>query len=267
MLRPGTPAPTPPPIRSLSPRRRWSRSHPIAPRGSTSCCGSTWPAPPTICSTGPGRGESASRLAMRSARALARRSRRFPSGPGARHWARRASRAQTGRSPDHPPARPPLLAAGLAGDRAPRARPPRRPAALHRLRRPPLPGDPHRPDRGRHRADRAPPPRQGAGGGPDPLRQRHRTGEAAVSRVCPQRRLARAVRARPRPARLDPGTGPERRARPLRAQAAALRLLHTAAGLAFSGRRAKLRLQAGWPWATELAAAFARLGALPAPAG
>lgn len=45
------------------------------------------------------------------------------------------------------------------------------------------------------------------------------------------------------------------------------RLLHTAARLAFSGRRAKLRLQVGWPWATELAAAFARLGALPAPAG
>jgi hypothetical protein len=45
------------------------------------------------------------------------------------------------------------------------------------------------------------------------------------------------------------------------------RLLHVAARLAFSGRRAKLRLQAGWPWATELATAFARLGALPAPAG
>jgi len=45
------------------------------------------------------------------------------------------------------------------------------------------------------------------------------------------------------------------------------RLLHVAARLAFSGRRAKLRLQARWPWATELAAAFARLEALPAPAG
>jgi Transposase DDE domain group 1 len=45
------------------------------------------------------------------------------------------------------------------------------------------------------------------------------------------------------------------------------RLLHVAARLAFSGRRAKLRLQAGWPWATELVAAFARLGALPVPAG
>jgi hypothetical protein len=43
--------------------------------------------------------------------------------------------------------------------------------------------------------------------------------------------------------------------------------LHVAARLAFSGRRAKLRLQAGWPWATEVAAAFARLGALPAPGG
>jgi len=43
------------------------------------------------------------------------------------------------------------------------------------------------------------------------------------------------------------------------------RLLHVAARLAFSGRRAKLRLQAGWLWATELAAAFARLRALPAP--
>jgi hypothetical protein len=45
------------------------------------------------------------------------------------------------------------------------------------------------------------------------------------------------------------------------------RLLHVAARLAFSGRRARLRLQASWPWAQELAAAFARLRALPAPAG
>ncbi len=43
------------------------------------------------------------------------------------------------------------------------------------------------------------------------------------------------------------------------------RLLHTAARLAISGHRARLRLQATWPWATELAAAFARLRALPAP--
>jgi hypothetical protein len=43
------------------------------------------------------------------------------------------------------------------------------------------------------------------------------------------------------------------------------RLLHVAGRLAFSGRRAVLRLQASWPWARELAAAFARLKALPAP--
>jgi DDE family transposase len=45
------------------------------------------------------------------------------------------------------------------------------------------------------------------------------------------------------------------------------RLLHTAGRLAFHARRATLRLQASWPWASELAAAFARLRALPSPAG
>lgn len=45
------------------------------------------------------------------------------------------------------------------------------------------------------------------------------------------------------------------------------RLLHVAARLAFSGRRARLRLQAGWPWAAELMAAFEKLESLPAPAG
>jgi hypothetical protein len=44
------------------------------------------------------------------------------------------------------------------------------------------------------------------------------------------------------------------------------RLLHTAARLAFHARKAILRLQRSWPWASELAAAFARLNALPAPA-
>ena len=45
------------------------------------------------------------------------------------------------------------------------------------------------------------------------------------------------------------------------------RLLHTAARLAFHARRATLRIQRTWPWATELAAAFQRLAALPPPAG
>jgi hypothetical protein len=45
------------------------------------------------------------------------------------------------------------------------------------------------------------------------------------------------------------------------------RLLHVAARLAFHARTATLRLQRSWPWATHLADAFARLRALPAPAG
>jgi hypothetical protein len=45
------------------------------------------------------------------------------------------------------------------------------------------------------------------------------------------------------------------------------RLLHVAGRLAFHGRRAKLHLQDTWPWATELAAAFTKLKALPALTG
>jgi Transposase DDE domain group 1 len=45
------------------------------------------------------------------------------------------------------------------------------------------------------------------------------------------------------------------------------RALHTAGRLAFSGRRAMLRLPRNWPWATELLAAFERLALLPEPAG
>ena len=45
------------------------------------------------------------------------------------------------------------------------------------------------------------------------------------------------------------------------------RLLHTAGRLAFHARRTALHLQASWPWAQQLAAAFARLRALPLPAG
>ncbi|MGE5357384.1 MAG: IS1380 family transposase [Bacteroidales bacterium] len=45
------------------------------------------------------------------------------------------------------------------------------------------------------------------------------------------------------------------------------RLLHVAGRLAFHSRRARLHLQDTWPWATELAAAFNKLKALPALAG
>jgi hypothetical protein len=41
------------------------------------------------------------------------------------------------------------------------------------------------------------------------------------------------------------------------------RLLHVAARLAFHARTATLRIQASWPWATELTIAFQRLNALP----
>ena len=44
------------------------------------------------------------------------------------------------------------------------------------------------------------------------------------------------------------------------------RLLHVAARLSFHARKATLRLDHTWPWATALAAAFARARALPAPA-
>jgi hypothetical protein len=43
------------------------------------------------------------------------------------------------------------------------------------------------------------------------------------------------------------------------------RLLHVAARLAFHARSARLRLPAVWPWAADLATAFARLKALPDP--
>jgi len=43
------------------------------------------------------------------------------------------------------------------------------------------------------------------------------------------------------------------------------RLLHCAGRLTFHARKALLRLPRTWPWAGELAAAFARLAALPAP--
>jgi hypothetical protein len=43
------------------------------------------------------------------------------------------------------------------------------------------------------------------------------------------------------------------------------RLLHVAGRLAFHARQATLHLDRDWPWAGELAAAFQRLAALPAP--
>jgi hypothetical protein len=44
------------------------------------------------------------------------------------------------------------------------------------------------------------------------------------------------------------------------------RLLHVAARITRSARRNRLRIAEGWPWATDLVAAFNRLAALPRPA-
>jgi hypothetical protein len=59
-------------------------------------------------------------------------------------------------------------------------------------------------------------------------------------------------------------TGELARAEPKRLR---YRLLHVAGRLSFHARTATLRLQASWPWARDLTAAFARLKALPAPPG
>ncbi|MGB0097786.1 MAG: IS1380 family transposase, partial [Solirubrobacteraceae bacterium] len=45
------------------------------------------------------------------------------------------------------------------------------------------------------------------------------------------------------------------------------RLLHRAGRIARHARRTILRLARDWPWSGELAAAFERLQALPAPTG
>jgi hypothetical protein len=44
------------------------------------------------------------------------------------------------------------------------------------------------------------------------------------------------------------------------------RLLHVAARFTRGQRRTWLRIQATWPWARDLATAFARLATLPVPA-
>jgi hypothetical protein len=53
-----------------------------------------------------------------------------------------------------------------------------------------------------------------------------------------------------------------------RCEPAALRygLLHVAARLIRTARRWHLKIDRDWPWATDLAAAFARLRAAPCPA-
>jgi hypothetical protein len=58
------------------------------------------------------------------------------------------------------------------------------------------------------------------------------------------------------------GLGAHRTAEPKRLR---LRLFHVTARIIRTGRRTVLALPVRWPWAPEIAAAHARLRALPAP--
>ena len=106
-----------------------------------------------------------------------------------------------------------ILAGGLAGDRPPRASAPRRATVVHRPRRIPLPSDPDRPDRPRHRRPGASSPPTRPRRGPHPRRQGHRPGQAPVQSVRDERGVGRDRDARARPDRLDPSPLPRRRAR------------------------------------------------------
>ena len=55
--------------------------------------------------------------------------------------------------------------------------------------------------------------------------------------------------------------------KPIQLRTLRYRLLHVAARLTRGQRRLWLRIQRSWPWAHDLAAAFARLAALPVPTG
>ena len=101
-------------------------------------------------------------------------------GPGARSGRQRARERRSRR--DHRQRRAVLVAAGLAAARAARAPAPRGAALVHRPRRLPLPSDPHRPARARHRDRRVPPPPARPRRGPHPRRQGHPAWPSSRSR-------------------------------------------------------------------------------------
>ncbi len=83
-----------------------------------------------------------------------------------------------------------------------------------------------------------------------------------------QRGLARDRADRARSDRLDPSAAARRRARQGRTQTAALpATARRRPARVLTAAKRKLRLPHDWPWARELAAAFASLKALPAAAG
>jgi DDE family transposase len=94
-----------------------------------------------------------------------------------------------------PPARPGRLAGADEGDLPQGGSPPRRPAHLHRSRRPPVPGVHHRLRRPRHRVPRGSPPGPRPRRGPYPLRERHGAFQPALPCL---RRQPGVAHARPR---------------------------------------------------------------------
>ena len=94
--------------------------------------------------------------------------------------------------------------------------------SLHRPRRPPLPGHPHRPARHRHRLPGGAPPRPRARRGPHPAGKDTGLAKLPFRDFAMNAVWLEIVADRPRPDRLDQGALPRRRARRLRAQAAAL---------------------------------------------
>ncbi len=155
---------------------------------------------------------------------------------------------------------------GVAGDRPPRAPAPRRAAVVHRPRRAPLPSDPHRPDRPRHRRASS------AATAPAPAsRTTSATTRTPALRTCRSATSSTTTSG----SKLvliahdliawTQTPAADRRARHRRAQAAALPAAAHRRPPRVHARTATLRLQATWPWADALAAAFARLAALPAP--
>ena len=172
----------------------------------------------------PRRAACASRSGSTSPSRSAPRSSTSARTRGCRRSPRTASRATTAPGSPRSPTRLDL-SGWPAGSRVivRRERPhPGAQLSLHRPRRAPLPGDPDRPARRRHRLPRSAPPRPRARRGPHQGRQGHRHGQAAVPRLRHERGLARALADRPRPARLDQGARARRRARAQRAQAPAL---------------------------------------------
>ena len=81
----------------------------------------------------------------------------------------------------------------------------------------------------------------------------------ALGQLRHQRRLAHPRPHRRRPVGLDKGALPRGRAGPAEPKRLRYTLLHTAGLMVRSARRTTVRIAAGWPWADELVAAFARL--------